>query len=65
MPKIDRMLWPKDHPDTARLKSGSRTALGKLEVQAARVAVNALPSMLIDAPSRKPAALGARVGLPC
>ncbi|MBA4806915.1 integrase arm-type DNA-binding domain-containing protein [Brevundimonas sp.] len=45
-----------DHPDTARLKSGSRAALRKLEVQAARVAVHALPSVLIDAPSRRPAA---------
>ena len=40
-------------PDVARLKGGSRAALRKLEVQAARLAVHALPSVLIDAPSRR------------
>ncbi|WP_312571911.1 integrase family protein [Brevundimonas sp.] len=45
-----------EHPDLARLKSGSRAALRRLEVQAARVAVHALPTVLIDAPSRRPAA---------
>lgn len=43
-----------DHPDTARLKAGPRAALRRLEVQAARVAVHALPGVLIDAPSRRP-----------
>lgn len=42
-----------DHPDTARLKGGPRAAIRKLEVQAARLAVQALPSVLIDAPSRR------------
>lgn len=42
-----------EHPDTARLKSGSRGALRKLEVQAARMAVHELPSAIIDAPSRR------------
>lgn len=42
-----------EHPDQARLSGGSRAALRKLEVQAARVAVHALPGTLIDAPSRR------------
>ena len=40
-------------PDVARLKAGPRAALRKLEVQAARMAVHALPGILIDAPSRR------------
>ena len=51
------------HPDTARLQAGPRAALRKLEVQAARIAVQTLPGALIDAPSRRarasaPAAAG-------
>lgn len=42
-----------EHPDTARLKAGSRAAFRKLEVQAARLATHSLPSVLIDAPSRR------------
>lgn len=42
-----------EHPDTARMKAGPRAALRKLEVQAARLAISGLPSMLIDAPSRR------------
>nr|WP_314121756.1 integrase arm-type DNA-binding domain-containing protein [uncultured Brevundimonas sp.] len=44
-----------EHPDEARLKGNSRAALRKLEVQAARIAVHALPGALLDAPSRRPA----------
>lgn len=40
-------------PDVARLKAGPRAALRKLEVQAARVAIHALPGILLDAPSRR------------
>jgi hypothetical protein len=42
-----------EHPDVARLKSGPRAALRKLEVQAARMAAHELPSAVIDAPSRR------------
>ena len=41
-------------PDAARLNSGPRAAMRRLEVQAARVAIHALPGVLIDAPSRRP-----------
>ena len=43
-----------EHPDQARLKAGPRAAMRKLEVQAARTAAHALPSVIIDAPSRRP-----------
>jgi hypothetical protein len=42
-----------EDPDAVRLKAGPRAAIRKLEVQAARMAVHALPSVLIDAPSRR------------
>ena len=42
-----------EDPDAVRLKAGPRAAIRKLEVQAARLAVHALPSVLIDAPSRR------------
>lgn len=42
-----------EDPDAARMKSGPRAALRKLEVQAARLAAQGLPSLLIDAPSRR------------
>lgn len=48
---LDDLL--EEHPDTARLKVGPRAAIRRLEVQAARVAVHALPGVLIDAPSRR------------
>ena len=51
-----------ENPDVARLKGGSRAALRKLEVQAARLAVHALPSVLIDAPSRRSRAGRTRLG---
>lgn len=38
-------------PDAVRLKAGPRAAIRKLEVQAARLATNALPWVLIDPPS--------------
>lgn len=50
-----------ENPDTARLKAGPRAAIRKLEVQAARLAVHALPSVLIDAPSRRSRAGRAQV----
>lgn len=40
-------------PDAVRLRAGPRAALRKLEVQAARMTLHALPSVLIDAPSRR------------
>lgn len=42
-----------EHPDTARLRVGPRSALRKLEVQATRMAVHDLPGVLLDAPSRR------------
>ena len=42
-----------EDPDVALMKSGPRAALRKLEVQAARLAAQGLPSFLIDAPSRR------------
>jgi len=41
-------------PDVARLKAGPKAAMRRVEVQAARIAVHALPSVLIDAPGRRP-----------
>ncbi len=43
-----------EHPDQARLRVGPRSALRKLEVQATRMAVHAMPGVLLDAPSRRP-----------
>lgn len=48
-----------ENPDTARLKAGPRAALRKLEVQAARLAAHQLPSVLLDAPSRRSRAFNA------
>lgn len=42
-----------EDPDAVRLKAGPRAAIRKLEVQAARLATHALPSVLIDPPSRR------------
>ncbi len=42
-----------ENPDTARLRVGPRAAIRKLEVQAARLAAQQLPSNLLDAPSRR------------
>jgi hypothetical protein len=42
-----------EDPDASRLKAGPRAAIRKLEVQAARVATQALPSYLFGAPSRR------------
>lgn len=42
-----------DHPDAARATLSPRAALRKLEVQAARMSVQQLPSVIIDAPSRR------------
>ena len=42
-----------EDPDAVRLKAGPRAALRKLEVQAARISVHALPTVLIDPPSRR------------
>nr|WP_312051851.1 hypothetical protein [Brevundimonas diminuta] len=42
-----------EHPDTARLRAGPRSALRRLEVQAARMAMHELPGALLDAPSRR------------
>ncbi|MFK4056875.1 integrase arm-type DNA-binding domain-containing protein [Brevundimonas sp. NPDC046655] len=42
-----------EHPDTARLRAGPRSALRRLEVQAARMAFHELPGALLDAPSRR------------
>ena len=42
-----------EDPDAVRLKAGPRAAIRKLEVQAARLALHELPSVLIDAPSRR------------
>lgn len=42
-----------EDPDAARARTGARAVIRKLEVQAARITVHALPTVLIEAPSRR------------